>query len=74
MLEIMGLSNFGAPPATRREGYEWLTAAAARGELSVEVDALPLDRVGEAWARVQAGAHRKIVLVPSAPATEGDNP
>jgi NADPH2:quinone reductase len=67
MLEIMGLSNFGAPPAARREGYDWLTAAAARGELSVEVDALPLDRVGEAWARVRAGAHRKIVLVPATP-------
>jgi NADPH:quinone reductase-like Zn-dependent oxidoreductase len=64
MLDIMGHTNAGAPPEIKRAGYEWLLSAAARGELSVEVEELPLESVGEAWARVQAGAHRKIVLVP----------
>jgi NADPH:quinone reductase-like Zn-dependent oxidoreductase len=66
MLVIIGHSNFGAPPDVRRAAYTQLLEAAARGELGVEVEALPLDSVGEAWARVEMGAHRKIVLLPSA--------
>ena len=73
MLVIMGLSYAAAPPDTKRAGYEWLIGAAARGELSVEIEALPLERVAEAWQRVEAGAHRKIVLVPATPAQEGDD-
>lgn len=72
MLVIMGLSYGAAPPDTKRVGYEWLTDAAARGELSVEAESLPLESVAVAWQRVQAGAHRKIVLAPSARAREGD--
>jgi NADPH:quinone reductase-like Zn-dependent oxidoreductase len=65
MLVIMGHSNFGAPPDVRRAAYARLLEAAGRGDLALDVEALPLERVGEAWARVQAGAHRKIVLLPS---------
>lgn len=66
MLEIMGHTNFLAPPEVKREAYRRLADAAARGELRVEVEELPLEKVGEAWARVQASAHHKIVLKPSA--------
>jgi D-arabinose 1-dehydrogenase-like Zn-dependent alcohol dehydrogenase len=41
-----------------------MAAAAARGEITVEVDPLGLDQVDEAWRRLVAGSHRKIVLVP----------
>jgi hypothetical protein len=41
-----------------------MAEAAAAGEIKVEVDPLGLDRVGEAWQRLAAGSHRKIVLVP----------
>ena len=34
------------------------------GRLRVEVDRLPLDQVAEAWRRLAAGSHAKIVLVP----------
>jgi hypothetical protein len=30
----------------------------------VEVEPMRLEQVEEAWARLQAGSHRKIVLVP----------
>jgi NADPH2:quinone reductase len=65
MLVIMGHTNFGAPPGVKRAAYEQLLGAAVRGELSVEVESLPLESVGEAWRRVEAGAHRKIVLRPT---------
>jgi NADPH:quinone reductase-like Zn-dependent oxidoreductase len=64
MLVLMGHTNFAAPPEVKREAYTRMAEAAARGELEVEIDALGLDQVGEAWRRLAAGSHRKIVLVP----------
>jgi NADPH:quinone reductase-like Zn-dependent oxidoreductase len=64
MLVIMGHTNFAAPPQVKREAYARMADAAAGDEIRVEVDPLALDRVQDAWARLQAGAHRKIVLVP----------
>jgi NADPH:quinone reductase-like Zn-dependent oxidoreductase len=64
MLVIMGHSNFAASPEVRHAAYAQLAEAAARGELRVDTEEIPLEQVAEAWRRVQAGAHRKIVLVP----------
>jgi NADPH2:quinone reductase len=64
MLVLMGHTNFAAPPEVKREAYRQLAAAAARGELRVDTDPLPLEQVGVAWERLAAGSHRKIVLVP----------
>jgi NADPH2:quinone reductase len=64
MLEIMGHTSFAAPPVLKREAYRRLAQAAAAGEIRVGVDPLALDQVGEAWRRLQAGSHSKIVLVP----------
>jgi NADPH:quinone reductase-like Zn-dependent oxidoreductase len=63
MLTIMGHTNFGAPPGVKWAAYEQMLQAAARADLTVEVDELPLERVAEAWSRVQAGSHRKVVVV-----------
>ncbi|MHB8235809.1 MAG: zinc-binding dehydrogenase, partial [Solirubrobacteraceae bacterium] len=64
MLVILGHTNFAAPPEVKREAYASLSALAATGELKVESEAFELERVGEAWERLQSGSHRKIVLVP----------
>jgi NADPH:quinone reductase-like Zn-dependent oxidoreductase len=64
MLVIMGHTNFAAPPQVKREAYARMADAAARGEIRVDVEALALEQVQDAWARLQAGSHRKIVLVP----------
>ncbi|HEY3864732.1 MAG TPA: zinc-binding dehydrogenase [Solirubrobacteraceae bacterium] len=64
MLVLMGHTNFAAPPAVKREAYGKLAAAAARGEIVVDVDRIPLEQVAEAWDRLAAGSHRKLVLVP----------
>jgi NADPH:quinone reductase-like Zn-dependent oxidoreductase len=64
MLVLMGHTNFAAPPEVKREAYTQMADAVARGEITVDVDPLGLEQVGEAWRRLAAGSHRKIVLVP----------
>jgi NADPH:quinone reductase-like Zn-dependent oxidoreductase len=64
MLVLMGHTNFAAPPEVKAEGYRRMAEAAAAGEIKVEVESLALEQVGEAWQRLAAGSHRKIVLVP----------
>ncbi len=64
MLVLMGHTNFAAPPEVKAEAYRRMAEAAVTGEIRVEVDPLELDQVGEAWQRLAAGSHRKIVLVP----------
>lgn len=64
LLVIMGHTNFAAPPEVKDEAYARMARAAAAGDLRVDVDPLDLDRVGEAWRRLAAGSHAKIVLVP----------
>jgi NADPH:quinone reductase-like Zn-dependent oxidoreductase len=64
MLVLMGHTNFAAPPEVKREAYARLAEAAAGGELRVDTDPMPLEQVAEAWDRLAAGSHRKIVLVP----------
>jgi NADPH2:quinone reductase len=64
MLAILGHANFAASPEIKREAYRRLSEAAAAGKLQVETDPQPLERVAEAWERLAAGSHRKIVLVP----------
>lgn len=64
MLVILGLALAATPPDIKREAYRRLSEAAAAGELTVETDPMPLERVAEAWERLAAGSHRKILLVP----------
>jgi NADPH:quinone reductase-like Zn-dependent oxidoreductase len=64
MLVLMGHTNFAAPPEIKREAYGRMAELAARGEIVVDVDRIPLEQVGEAWDRLAAGSHRKLVLVP----------
>jgi NADPH:quinone reductase-like Zn-dependent oxidoreductase len=64
MLVLMGHTNFAAPPEVKREAYARMAAAVVVGEIRVDVDPLGLDEVDEAWRRLAAGSHRKIVLVP----------
>jgi NADPH2:quinone reductase len=64
MLVVMGHTNFAAPPEVKHEAYASLSALAASGELKVETERIELERVADAWERMAAGSHRKIVLVP----------
>ena len=64
LLAILGHANFAAPPDVKRAAYTRMAAHGAAGELRVEVERVPLEKVGDAWARQQAGPHRKLVIVP----------
>ena len=65
MLVLMGHTNFAAPPRDQARGLRPDgRAPAARGEIVVDVDRIPLEQVAEAWERLGAGSHRKLVLVP----------
>jgi D-arabinose 1-dehydrogenase-like Zn-dependent alcohol dehydrogenase len=60
----MGLTLAAAPSELKAEAYRRLTEAAVGGRIEVETKAFPLEQVGEAWERLGAGSHRKIVIVP----------
>jgi NADPH:quinone reductase-like Zn-dependent oxidoreductase len=61
---LIGHSNGHVALDVRRAAYERMARHAAAGALQVEVYALPLSRVDEAWTLQAAGPHRKIVVVP----------
>ena len=63
-LEILGYSNFAVPREVLEREYGRLVEAAVAGEITVEVERVPLERVGEAWQRQAEGAGRKLVVEP----------
>jgi NADPH:quinone reductase-like Zn-dependent oxidoreductase len=62
--DIRGHTNFLAPDEVRRGAYAAMAEHAAAGRIRVEVERIPLADVAQAWERQQAGARRKLVLVP----------
>ncbi len=72
-IDVRGFSVAHPPPELKREAYLRLTGHAARGDIAVDHEVVPLDRVAAAWERQrEAAGGPKQVLVPrlqgSAPA------
>jgi NADPH:quinone reductase-like Zn-dependent oxidoreductase len=63
-LSILGHTNFAVPPEVRAEAYAEMTRHAAAGDLRVDVERIPLEKVEEAWEKQKASPNHKIVLVP----------
>jgi NADPH2:quinone reductase len=64
-LDIRGFSVAVPPIELRREAYTRLCEHAARGDLEVEYETVPLDDIATAWERQQqASGGPKMVLVP----------
>jgi NADPH:quinone reductase-like Zn-dependent oxidoreductase len=63
-LDVRGYLNFLVPADVRRDAYRSLVDHAVAGRIAVEVERIPLADVADAWERVQASAHRKLVLEP----------
>jgi NADPH:quinone reductase-like Zn-dependent oxidoreductase len=61
---LIGHSNGHVPVDVRRAAYERMARHAAAGELKIEVEALPLSQIEDAWRKQAEGPHHKIVLVP----------
>ena len=63
-LQILGYSNFAVPQDAVAQGYIDLVGHAVAGRIKVEPEAVPLEQVGDAWARQMQGSGAKLVLVP----------
>jgi NADPH:quinone reductase-like Zn-dependent oxidoreductase len=63
-LQLLGFAVFHAPLELRRASYTHLTRAAARGEIEIDLERVPLADVDEAWQRQQEGPGTKLVVVP----------
>jgi NADPH2:quinone reductase len=61
---LIGHGNGHVPVDVRRAAYERMARHAAAGELKIEVEALPLSQIEDAWRKQAEGPHHKIVLVP----------
>jgi NADPH:quinone reductase-like Zn-dependent oxidoreductase len=70
-LDLCGFSVAHPPRDVRREGYLRLTRHVERGEIAIDVERVPLERVGDAWERQRAACGgAKQVLVPTMPDQE----
>lgn len=63
-LQILGYSTFAVPQDAVAQGYAAVVEHAVAGRIRVDVEAVPLERVGEAWTRQVQGPDAKLVLVP----------
>jgi hypothetical protein len=45
-----------------REAVSHVTQHVARDEATMDLERVPLDGVADAWARLEAGASRKLVM------------
>lgn len=61
-LTILGYSNFGVPRDDLQREYARLVGHAVAGDIRLDLDRHPLDRVAEAWQKQAAGPHAKIVV------------
>jgi NADPH:quinone reductase-like Zn-dependent oxidoreductase len=64
MLDLLGLAIFQVPIDIRRDAYRRLTEHAARGDIQVDLETVPLEDVEDAWRRQQEGPGAKLVVVP----------
>lgn len=63
-LQILGYSNFAVPQDAVAQGYADVVEHAVAGRIRVDAEAVPLEQVGDAWARQAQGPGAKLVLVP----------
>jgi NADPH2:quinone reductase len=63
-LTILGHVAFSVPHEVFAEHYPQLIGHAVAGDIRLDVERVPLDRVSDAWRRQAAGEATKLVLVP----------
>jgi NADPH2:quinone reductase len=64
MLSILGFTLYGAPLERRLDAWKRLCEELAAGNLTLELEEIPLDRVEDAWERQQRFPQRKILVIP----------
>ncbi len=63
-MAILGHTNFATPPEVRRAAFLRMAALGAVGDLTVDLERVPLDHVADAWRRQGEHPGRKLVLIP----------
>lgn len=63
-IDLLGFAIFHAPLPVRQEAYLRMTAHAARGDIVVSLERVPLRDIAAGWDRQKAGGGAKLVLVP----------
>lgn len=63
-LSIIGHTNFAVAPDIRRAALRTMVEHGMAGELTVPTEALPLDRIAEAWERQASSPGAKLAIVP----------
>ncbi len=63
-IDLLGFAIFHAPLSVRKEAYLRMTTHAADGDLTVNLERVPLRDVASAWDRQKAGAGAKLILIP----------
>lgn len=63
-VSILGFRNFWAPREVRVTAFERMCSLAGSGDLTLEVEVLPLDAVEEAWTRQAKSPGHKLALSP----------
>jgi NADPH2:quinone reductase len=63
-LQILGHGNAVTPPEVKYSAFRAMCDHAAAGELTVDYEEIPLDRVTDAWERQASSPHVKLILVP----------
>lgn len=61
---ILGYANFHAPRDARSEAYRRLAELAAHGQLSVDIERVPLQQVEQEWKPRRAAARQRLVVLP----------
>jgi NADPH:quinone reductase-like Zn-dependent oxidoreductase len=63
-LSVLGHSNFAVSREERKSACRRMLEHCAAGELTADVERIPLDRIAEAWELQGKGPHRKLAIVP----------
>ena len=61
---VLGHTNFLTPPEVKRAAYLAMAQAGVRGELTADVERVPLAAIADAWDRQGSGPHQKLVVEP----------
>ncbi len=64
-LTVTGFAGLHTPLQQKRDALNWIWNAVIRGELRVEVKAVPLEELPAAWRAQAASPHAKHVVTPS---------
>ncbi|WP_099590533.1 quinone oxidoreductase family protein [Leptospirillum ferriphilum] len=65
MISLLGHNNLFVPKEERQKAFGQLLEHAMRGDLRVKREAIPLERVSDAWRLQRESPHHKLVVFPS---------